>query len=78
MIVDAHQHFWDPSRAEYPWMTSELDPIRRAFGPDELVPLLRECGVDGTVVVQARTDLAETCELLDLAAANDFVLGVVG
>ena len=28
MTVDAHQHFWDPSRRTYPWMTKELDAIR--------------------------------------------------
>jgi L-fucono-1,5-lactonase len=33
MIVDAHHHFWDPARAEYPWMTDEVTAIRRAFGP---------------------------------------------
>jgi L-fuconolactonase len=76
VIVDAHQHFWDPARADYPWMTD--GPLRRRFGPEHLAPLLREHGVAGTVVVQARHELAETRELLALAAATPFVLGVVG
>ena len=75
MIVDSHQHFWDPARADYPWMTDEL---RRRYGPEDLEPLLREYGVTGTVVVQARHSLDETRELLAIAAANPFVLGVVG
>jgi L-fuconolactonase len=75
VIVDAHQHFWDPDRADYPWMTDEL---RRRYGPEDLAPLLREHGVAGTVVVQARHSLDETRELLTLAAATPFVLGVVG
>src|SRR5207248_3006947 len=54
VIVDAHQHFWDPARAEYTWMTDDVAPLRRRFGPDGLEPLLREHGVTGTVVVQAR------------------------
>ena len=34
MVIDGHQHFWDPARADYPWMEApELAPIRRAFGP---------------------------------------------
>jgi L-fuconolactonase len=68
MIIDAHQHFWDPARAEYTWMTDDVAPLRRRFYPDDLEPLLREHGVTGTVVVQARQSLDETRELLELAA----------
>ena len=78
MIVDAHQHFWDPARAEYPWMTDEVAPLRRRFGPADLEPLLREHGVTGTVVVQARQSLDETRDLLAIAASTTSVLGVVG
>ena len=78
MIVDAHQHFWDPARAEYPWMTGAFAPLHRRFGPSELEPLLREYAIDGTVVVQARPSLDETRELLELAGTTPFVLGVVG
>jgi len=76
--IDAHQHFWDPATADYPWMSDEVAPLRRRYGPDDLEPLLRAHGVDGTVVVQARHSLDETRELLALAAATPFVLGVVG
>ena len=78
MIVDAHQHFWDPARAEYPWMTDDVAPLRRRFGPEDLEPLVREHGVTGTVVVQARPSLDETRDLLAIAASTPFVLGVVG
>ena len=78
MIVDSHQHFWDPARADYPWMTKEVAPLRRRFAPEDLEPLLRRHGVTGTVVVQARHSLDETRTLLELAAATPFVLGVVG
>ena len=78
MIVDAHQHFWNPATGDYVFLTDELTPIRRAFGPDDLAPLLAEHGVGGTVVVQARSSLDETCSLLATAAAVPFVLGVVG
>jgi L-fuconolactonase len=77
-VVDAHLHFWDPALAEYPWMTDEVAPVRRRFGPEELEPLLREHGVAGTVVVQARASLDETRSLLDVAESTPFVLGVVG
>jgi L-fucono-1,5-lactonase len=75
LIVDAHQHFWDPATADYPWMT---DDLRRRYGPDDLAPLLDEYGVRGTIVVQARHSSDETRQLLEIAAATPFVLGVVG
>jgi L-fuconolactonase len=78
VIIDSHQHFWDPARADYSWMTDNVAPLRRRFGPEDLEPSLREHGVSGTVVVQARHSLEETRELLELAVAAPFVLGVVG
>ena len=78
MIVDAHHHFWDPSRADYPWMTDELAAIRRPFGPDDLSPLLAATGVDRTVLVQTRASEDETREFLETAARTPFVAGVVG
>jgi L-fuconolactonase len=78
LIVDAHQHFWDPAGADYPWMTDEVAAIRRRFGPEELEPVLRTNGIDATIVVQARHSLDETHELLELAVATPFVRGVVG
>jgi L-fuconolactonase len=78
VIVDAHHHFWDPTRREYPWMGDDMAPIHRAFGPQDLRPLLADNGVDRTVLVQTLSSLDETRELLQIAAANDFVGGVVG
>ena len=78
MIIDAHHHFWDPTVADYPWLTDELAVIRRRFGPDDLAPLLRETGVSGTILVQTRSSLDETREFLATAAATPFIRGVVG
>jgi L-fucono-1,5-lactonase len=77
-VIDAHQHFWDPDRADYPWMTDELASIRRPFGPADLEPLLRRRGVDRTIAVQTRSSVEETVELLGLAAKHEFIAGVVG
>lgn len=78
MIVDAHHHFWDPSKADYPWLTDELAVIRRPFGPDDLAPSLRAAGVEATVLVQTRSSFEETVDFLAIAAATPFVRGVVG
>ena len=78
MIVDAHHHFWDPSRRDYPWMGDELAEIRRPFGPNDLRPLLADNAVDKTILVQTVSSVEETREFLETAAANDFIAGVVG
>jgi len=78
VIVDAHHHFWDPTRADYPWLTDELATIRRPFGPADLAPLLEASGIDATILVQTRSSLEETEEFLATAAATPFISGVVG
>ena len=75
--VDAHQHFWDLSVRDQPW-TAELPVLRRSFGPDDLLPALREHRVDGTILVQTVTVAEETSEFLALALDHAEVLGVVG
>jgi L-fuconolactonase len=78
-ILDSHHHFWDPARYHYPWMEGEaMDPVRRAFGPEDLAPELDRSGVTGTVLVQTVADVAETREFLATAASTDFVRGVIG
>lgn len=79
MIIDAHQHFWDPARADYPWMDApELAPIRRAFGPADLAPLLKASSIDASIVVQCRSAVEESEEFLRIAHASPSVIGVVG
>ena len=78
MIVDAHQHFWDPRRRHYPWMGAGLEVLRRPFGPEDLRPLLAAAGIDRTILVQTVSSLEETEEFLATAAATDFIAGVVG
>ena len=77
MIVDAHQHFWDPARGDYSWLTPDK-PIHRVYGTDDLRPLLVATGVDATILVQAAPTAAETDYMLGIARKTRFVLGVVG
>lgn len=78
-VIDAHHHFWTPDRHDYYWMVGEeLDPIRRAFGPEELRPELEAAGVDFTVLVQTVPSVEETREFMGIAGRTKFVAGVVG
>jgi L-fuconolactonase len=78
VIVDAHHHFWDPGRRQYPWMGPDLHAIHQPFGPENLRPLLTDNGIDRTILVQTISSIDETREFLDIAARTDFVAGVVG
>lgn len=78
MRLDSHQHFWKYSPAEYDWINDEMAALRRDFLPKDLEPLLASQSFDGSIAVQARQTLEETRWLLELAAHNDFVKGVVG
>ena len=40
MIVDAHQHFWDPARGDYGWLKPD-NPIHRVFSTVEKSVLIR-------------------------------------
>jgi len=76
--IDAHQHFWSVSRADYGWLTPARGPLYRDFGPADLEPLLAAAGIQRTILVQAAPTVAETAYLLDVAASTPAVAGVVG
>jgi L-fuconolactonase len=79
VIVDAHHHLWDPGRRDYPWMTGDLEVLRRPRGLDDLRAETGPAGVGATVVVQATSSEDETADLLRQAAASDgLVAAVVG
>lgn len=78
MRIDAHQHFWNLDKVNYPWLVPAYGPIYRTFEARELEPLIKEAGIDKTVIVQAADSNEDTEYMLDTAAGNDWIGGVVG
>lgn len=78
MLVDAHQHYWQPARGDYGWLVPAMTGLYRDFLPADLAPALAAAGVDATVLVQAAPTTAETRFLLALAERTPSVAGVVG
>lgn len=78
MRIDAHQHFWRYSQAEYGWIDENLSQLRRDFLPGDLRPELDAAGIDACIAVQARQDEDETAWLLALADEHPWIAGVVG
>lgn len=77
MIIDSHHHFWKYNPGEYPWISPD-SVLARDYPPADLKREISASGVDGVVSVQARQSVEETRWLLELAAQNDFIRGVVG
>ncbi len=78
MKIDTHQHFWKYNSRDYVWMSAAMDKLRRDHLPEDLMPLLKASGIDGTIAVQARQTLEESTWLLQLAEEYPFIRGVVG
>lgn len=77
MKLDAHQHFWRYSAAEYPWIPTG-SALERDWLPEDLAALQQPLGFDGSIAVQARQTLEETRWLLTLAVRHPRIRGVVG
>ncbi len=76
--IDAHHHFWQIGKYQYPWITRETPVLDHDFGPAELRPLLDEQTIDRSILVQTIASLDETWWFLELAADNPWIAGVVG
>ncbi|MEI6504891.1 MAG: amidohydrolase family protein [Planctomycetota bacterium] len=78
MRIDAHQHFWKYSAAEYPWIGGDMQRLARDYLPADLVQAGAASGIGGSVAVQARQSVEESRWLLHLADGNALIRGVVG
>lgn len=78
MRVDAHVHFWRPSRGDDILILRKEPTLRRDHLPDDLAPLLRGAGVDAVVAIQSAPEEAETRHLLEVTRDRSWVLAVIG
>ena len=76
-VIDAHQHFWNLERVEYPWLTPDQEPIYRTFEESDLDPLLGKAGVDRTVIVQSMDSYADTEYMVEVADRWPTIAGIV-
>lgn len=77
--IDCHTHFFDPTRPEgVPWPGKGDKSLYRPILPPEFQKLAEPLGIVGTVVVEASPLLEDNAWLLQLAAKNPYLRGVVG
>ncbi len=77
MLIDAHQHYWDPSAVDYPWLDPRDTTLHRRYGPADLAPHLASHGIDGTVLVQSADSDEDTDAMFAIADREPHVWGVV-
>ena len=78
MKVDAHQHFWNMDKTDYPWLVPAYGPIYANFYPRDLEPQLKAAGIDKTVLVQSMDSFEDTASMLTQAEDFDWIGAVVG
>jgi L-fuconolactonase len=79
MIIDTHIHIYDPSRPEgVPWPPSDNKLLYRTVLPEHAKAQAVPEGVTGTVIVEATDWLEDNQWVLDLAADEPFIVGLVG
>jgi L-fuconolactonase len=78
-IVDTHAHFYDPARPQgVPWPPRNDKLLYRTVLPRDYLALATPSKVTGTVVVEASPWVEDNQWVLDLAAGEPFIVGLVG
>lgn len=75
--IDAHQHFWNPARVNYPWLATAYPELDRNFGYEDLAPHLSANGVDATVLVQSEDDATDNELMVEIALRHHEIAGIV-
>jgi len=78
-VIDTHTHFYDPTRPQgVPWPPREQQLLYRTVLPSDYRALPVPSPVSGTVVVEASPWVEDNQWILELAAREPFILGLVG
>jgi L-fuconolactonase len=79
MIIDTHTHFYDPTRPQgVPWPSPNDLLLYRPVLPEHFKQVAAHEGVTGSVVVEASAWLEDNQWVLDVAAADPLIVGLVG
>ncbi|MEJ7650524.1 MAG: amidohydrolase family protein [Nakamurella sp.] len=82
-IIDTHVHVWDldgesPIKVTYPWLGEHLPVLNRSHRLAEFAADPAAQDIDAIVLVQSSDQLAETDELLRVAAGSPWPTRVTG
>ena len=75
--IDAHHHLWRLRDGDYQWLQS-MPELVHDFTAEDFLPLIRDAGVDASIIVQAVETEAETVQMLTWAKEHAWIAGVIG
>ncbi|MEN5362755.1 amidohydrolase family protein [Brevundimonas intermedia] len=78
MLIDAHQHIWRVAAPWHQWPQADLGAIHRDYDVEDLRQIRDSAGVSASVLVQSQPADEDTDWLLERAAQDPSILGVVG
>jgi L-fuconolactonase len=77
-VVDTHTHFYDPTRPQgVPW-PDKKSPLHRRVFPEDWAQLAAPLGITSAIAVEASPWVEDNQWLMDLAAIDPRIVGVVG
>jgi predicted TIM-barrel fold metal-dependent hydrolase len=78
-IIDTHIHLFDPTRPQgVPWPPKENTKLYKPALPDRLRKLVDGLGVVGAIEVEASPWLEDNQWVLDIAAKDTLIVGMIG
>lgn len=77
-IIDTHVHVWNFEKASYPWLAGNPSILNRTYHFQEIIAAQKELGIAGSVLVQSANNVDDTDWMLEVAASEPSVAGVVG
>ncbi len=78
-VIDAHVHFYDPTRPQgVPWPAPRETILYKPTYPDRYLDSIRPCTVDGVIAVEASPWLEDNLWLLNVGDRTPLVKAVVG
>jgi L-fuconolactonase len=77
-IIDTHIHVWNFDKAAYAWLDGNTSILNRTYNIEEIGNERKQTGITEGVLVQAANNPEDTNWMLEVAANNDWIKGVVG
>ena len=77
-LIDTHVHIWDFKRATYDWLKNDTSILNRSYLIEEYDTARKAARVTEAVLVQSANNFEDTDHMLEAAATNGWITGVVG